>query len=82
MTDQSGACDLPKLRGYADEGDDRMVAMLLAAGADPAVREECYIEIVSYGGDTTGYQIPFNVHYTGVKTKGTFDPATKKFTQA
>ena len=52
------------------------------AGASPAVREECYIEVVSYGGDTTGYQIPFNVHYTGVKTKGTFDPATKKFTQA
>ena len=53
-----------------------------SAGAYPAVKEECYIEIVSYGGDTTGYQIPFNVHYTGVKTKGTFDPATKKFTQA
>ena len=52
------------------------------AGAYPAVREECYIEVVSYGGDTTGYQIPFNVHYTGVKTKGTFDPAAKKFTQA
>ena len=52
------------------------------AGAYPAVKEECYIEIVSYGGDTTGYQIPFNVHYTGVKTKGTFDPATKKFTAA
>ena len=51
-----------------------------SAGAYPAVKEECYIEIVSYGGDTTGYQIPFNVHYTGVKTKGTFDPATKKFT--
>ena len=51
------------------------------AGAYPAVREECYIEVVSYGGDTTGYQIPFNVHYTGVKTKGTFDPAAKKFTE-
>ena len=45
----------------------------------PAVREECYIEIVSYGGDTTGYQIPFNVHYTGVKVKGKFDVKTKKF---
>ena len=52
------------------------------AGAYPAVREECYIEIVSYGGDTTGYQIPFNIHYTGAKTKGTFDPASKKFTEA
>ena len=45
----------------------------------PAVREECYIEVVSYGGDTTGYQIPFNVHYTGVKVKGKFDVNTKKF---
>ena len=45
----------------------------------PAVREECYIEVVSYGGDTTGYQIPFNVHYTGVKVKGKFDVKTKKF---
>ena len=52
------------------------------AGAYPAVKEECYIEIVSYGGDTTGYQIPFNVHYTGVKTKGTFNIETKAFTPA
>ena len=51
-----------------------------SAGAFPAVKEECYIEIVSYGGDTTGYQIPFNVHYTGVKTKGTFDVTKKTFT--
>ena len=48
--------------------------------AFPAVQEECYIEVSSYGGDTTGYQIPFNVHYTGVKTKGTFNPTTKTFT--
>lgn len=46
----------------------------------PAVREECYIEVSSYGGDTTGYQIPFNVHYTGVKTTGTFDVTAKTFT--
>ena len=51
-----------------------------SAGAYPAVKEECYIEIVSYGGDTTGYQIPFNVHYTGVKTTGTFNVSTKTFT--
>ncbi|MGN0983636.1 MAG: hypothetical protein ACI4OI_02240 [Gemmiger sp.] len=51
-----------------------------STGAYPAVKEEVYIEIVSYGGDTTGYQIPFNVHYTGVKTTGTFNPATKTFT--
>ncbi|WP_291231205.1 hypothetical protein [Gemmiger sp.] len=51
-----------------------------SAGAYPAVKEECYIEVSSYGGDTTGYQIPFNVHYTGVKTKGTFDVSQKTFT--
>ena len=51
-----------------------------SAGAYPAIKEECYIEVSSYGGDTTGYQIPFNLHYTGVKTKGTFDVSKKTFT--
>ena len=50
------------------------------SGAYPAMKEECFIEVVSHGGDTTGYQIPFNIHYTGVRTKGTFNPATKTFT--
>ena len=39
----------------------------------PAVREEAYIEILSYGGDTSGYQIPFKLHYTGKRSYGTFD---------
>lgn len=51
-------------------------------GAFPAIREEAYIEVTSYGGDTTGYQIPFTLHYTGAKTKGAFDPSTKTFTAA
>lgn len=49
-------------------------------GAYPATKEEVYIEVVSAGGDTTGYQIPFNIHYTGIKTEGTFNPTTKAFT--
>lgn len=52
------------------------------SGAYPAIREEAYIEVTSYGGDTTGYQIPFTLHYTGVKTKGTFNPSSKTFTAA
>lgn len=51
-------------------------------GAYPAVKEEAYIEVTSYGGDTTGYQIPFTLHFTGNKVKGTFDVATKTFTAA
>ena len=50
--------------------------------AFPAIREECYLEVTSYGGDTQGYQIPFNIHYTGVKQSGTFDLTTKRFTAA
>ena len=50
--------------------------------AFPAIREECYLEVTAYGGDTQGYQIPFTVHYTGIKEKGTFDIASNTFTKA
>ena len=50
------------------------------AGSYVAYREDAIIEVSSYGGDTTGYQIPFNVHHTGNRVKGTFALATKKFT--
>lgn len=53
-----------------------------SSGAYPATKEEAYIEVTSYGGDTTGYQIPFNLHFTGKKEKGTFNPATKEFSPA
>lgn len=53
-----------------------------ADGKFEAIREEAYIAISSYGGDTTGYQIPFTLHYTGKKTKGLFDVATRTFTEA
>ena len=52
------------------------------SGAYPAVKEEAFIEVTSYGGDTTGYQIPFTLHYTGEKVKGTFNISTKVFTAA
>ena len=50
-------------------------------GKYEAIREEAYIAVSSYGGDTTGYQIPFALHYTGKKTKGFFDMETKTFTE-
>ena len=51
-------------------------------GDYPAVKETVYIEVTSYGGDTTGYQIPFTIHYTGEKVKGSFNLAGKTFTAA
>lgn len=51
-----------------------------SSGSFVAYREEAIIEVSSYGGDTTGYQIPFNVHHTGNRVKGKFALATKTFT--
>lgn len=51
-------------------------------GAYKAYKETVIVEVVSYGGDTTGYQIAFNVHYQGDRKAGTFDPSTKTFTEA
>lgn len=53
----------------------------VSEGKYPAICENAYLEIVSYGGDTTGYQIPFKLHYTGEKVKGTFDVSDKTFTE-
>lgn len=50
-------------------------------GAYPAVKETVYIEVNGYGGDHTGYQIPFTLHYTGEKTTGMFDVRSKVFTE-
>lgn len=50
------------------------------AGSYVAYKEEAIIEVSSYGGDTTGYQIPFNLHHTGGRVKGLFALSTKTFT--
>ena len=46
----------------------------------PAVLEHAYIEVKSYGGDTTGYQIPFTLHFTGKREYGFFNVETRGFT--
>lgn len=45
-----------------------------------AYRENVKVVPVSYGGDTTGVQIPFNVYYNGSRTAGSFNMTTKAFT--
>lgn len=45
-----------------------------------AYKESVVVEVTSYGGDNTGYQIPFNIHYMGDRVKGTFNVSTKTFT--
>ena len=88
---ESGSALFERLQDILDEGSvldalktDVVEVKLWKEGENggyPAIREEAYIEITSYGGDTTGYQIPFTLHFTGSKVKGSFDPATKAFTE-
>ena len=88
---EKGSALFARLQTIIDDGlinDDLrtdVVDVKLWEGKDdttsfPAIKEEAYIEVTGYGGDNTGYQIPFTLHYTGVKTKGTFDVKTKTFT--
>ncbi|MCI6066881.1 MAG: hypothetical protein MR707_01425, partial [Galactobacillus timonensis] len=53
-----------------------------SGSAYEAVKESAVIEVTSVGGDTTGYQTPFTLHYLGDPVIGTFDISTKKFTAA
>lgn len=54
------------------------------AGGEPTVhsawREDCMIIPQSYGGDTSGVQIPFEIRPCGNRVKGTYDLKTKQFT--
>ena len=89
---ESGTGLFEKLQGIIDDGlvldalKTQVVEVKLwepeADGSYPAICEEAYIEVNSYGGDTTGYQIPFTLHFTGVKEKGTFDVAARTFKKA
>ena len=87
---ESGSALFARLQDIIDEGrvledvKTDVVEVKLweeGEGGYPAIREEAYIAVNSYGGDTTGYQIPFTLHFTGNKTKGVFDPETRTFTQ-
>lgn len=50
------------------------------SGIFKAFKEDVYVEITSDGGDTSGVQIPFNIHHTGIRTVGTYNTSTGAFT--
>lgn len=45
-----------------------------------AWREDVLVVPTSYGGDTSGVQVPFTINYAGNRVSGTFDLSTKIFT--
>ena len=65
-----------------------VVDVWLKPGATPdaapevvkAIRREVLVAVQSFGGDTSGVQIPFALSGATNRTKGTFDLTTKKFT--
>ena len=44
------------------------------SGTYKAYKQDVYVVPTSYGGDTSGYQIPFTVYYSGTKSSGYFTP--------
>lgn len=44
------------------------------SGTFKAYSQPAYVIPTSYGGDTSGYQIPFTVNYVGERTSGYFTP--------
>ena len=80
--------EIAMLRKSGDACKTSYVEVLLKPGAsssdDPtvvrAVREDVLLIPTSYGGDTSGVQVPFTVNFNGNRTEGTFDIETKKFT--
>ena len=45
-----------------------------------AWKQSAVVAVQSYGGNTEGLDIPFNLHWIGTKTHGVFNPATQAFT--
>jgi hypothetical protein len=79
--------EIAMLRKTADECKTSYVEVLMKPGEDDgapiivrAVREDVYLIPTSYGGDTSGVQVPFEIRFCGNRTVGSFDLNTKKFT--
>lgn len=80
--------EIAMLRSSSDACKTSYVEVLLKPGESAsdaptvvrAVREDVLLIPSSYGGDTSGVQIPFTVNFNGNRTEGSFDLSTKKFT--
>ena len=79
--------EIAMLRKEGDECKSSYVEVLLKPselGGAPevlrAIREDVYVVPQSYGGDTSGVQVPIEIKFAGNRVEGNFDLTTKKFT--
>lgn len=79
--------DIVNERKTGDSVRTTVVDVLLKLGSTgevevvSAYREDVIIDVKSVGGSTEGVNIPFDIHYAGNRVKGSFDTATKTFTE-
>jgi hypothetical protein len=78
--------EIAMLRQTGDACKTSYVEVLLKPGETKptvirAIREDVIVVPNSYGGDTSGVQVPFTVHFAGNRVEGSFDLDTKKFTE-
>lgn len=80
--------EIAMLRKSGDACKTSYVEVLLKPGSSStdiptvvrAVREDVLLIPTSYGGDTSGVQVPFTVNFNGNRIEGTWDVETKTFT--
>jgi hypothetical protein len=80
--------EIAMLRRAGDACKTSYVEVLLKPGASSsdaptvvrAVREDVLLIPTSYGGDTSGVQVPFTVNFNGNRTEGTWDIESRTFT--
>lgn len=87
---ENGDALFTRLQRICDErltGDDLKTLIMEAhlwedtgGGSVTAYVQEAYITPQSYGGDTSGYQIPYTISYVGPRIKGTVNQSTHVFT--
>ena len=66
--------DLAMNRKSGDDAKAQFLEVLVedaTAASHKAWQEDCMIEIVSYGGDTSGMAIPYNIWPNGNRVEGT-----------
>ena len=79
--------EIAMLRKSGDACKTSYVEVLLKPGVSSsdaptvvrAVREDVLLIPSSYGGDTSGVQVPFTVNFNGNRVEGTWDVTNKKF---
>lgn len=75
--------NIARKRLVLDDCKTQMLTVYLwqgATGAYVADEEEVVVELKSFGGDTAGVSIPFDIHHTNKITTGKYDEVGKKFT--